>query len=98
MLSKVMQRARAGYAYYRFPESDMSKRATLVSRDMICLVAFDFVLRIIFRRVMSMSFVNKIPGMDRDNRSRHATRFGIPTHVITDFEPHGHLSNFTIFL
>jgi hypothetical protein len=33
------------------------ERATLVGRDMIGFVAFDFVLRIVFRSVMDMTFV-----------------------------------------
>ena len=33
------------------------ERAALVGRDMIGFVAFDFVLRIVFRSVMDMTFV-----------------------------------------
>ena len=43
------------------------ERAALVGRDMIGFVAFDFVLRIVFRSVMDMTFVIKVRGMDDDD-------------------------------
>lgn len=88
-----MQRARAGHAYYRFPESDTSKHATLVRRNMISLVAFDFVLGIIFRCVMGMTLVVEVAGMNLDDRPRYPARLGIPAHVIADFEPLRHITN-----
>ena len=81
---------------YCSPESDMPECATLVSRDMIGLVALDFVLRIVFRRMMRIAFVIKVPGMDLDDCSRHPPCLGIPAHLIADFEPLYHLMNSTL--
>lgn len=88
-----MQHARTGTACYRIPESGAFKRATLMSRDMLGLVAFNFILGIIFRRVMSMTFVVEVAGMNLDDRARYPSRLRIPAHVIADFELLGHLPN-----
>lgn len=52
----------------------MPESAALVSRDVIRLVALDFVLRIIFGSVMRMALVVKIAGMNPDNRPRRLPR------------------------
>lgn len=57
-----------------------------VSRDVVRLVAFDFILRIVRRGVMRVAFVEKILGVDGDDLSRHPTGLGIPAYVIPDFE------------
>jgi hypothetical protein len=71
----------------------MFERATLVGRDMIGFVAFDFVLRIVFRSVMDMTFVIKVRGMDGDDRPCHTASFGIPAYVIAYRESPIHLSD-----
>ena len=43
------------------------KRAAFVGRDMIGLVALDFVLRIVLRSVMHMTLVVEICGVDSDD-------------------------------
>ena len=43
------------------------ERPALMGRDMIGFVAFDFVLRIVFRSVMDITFVIKVRGMDSDD-------------------------------
>ena len=62
-----------------------------VGRDMIGFVAFDFVLRIVFRSVMDMTFVIKVRGMDGDDGPCHAAGFGIPAYMIAYLESPTHL-------
>ena len=62
------------------------ERVTLVGRHMIGFVAFDFVLRIVFRSVMDMTFVIKVRGMDGDDGPRHTASFGIPAYTIAYLE------------
>ena len=57
-----------------------------VSRDVVGLVAFDFILRIVGRGVMRVAFVEKVLGMDGDDLPRHPTGLGIPAYVIPDLE------------
>jgi len=47
----------------------MTKGLAFVSSDMISLVAFDFVLRVICRGMVRVPFVLEIPGVNLDNRS-----------------------------
>src|SRR6516225_12091391 len=67
------------------------RRAAFVGRDMIGLVALDFVLRIVFRSVMHMTLVVEIRGVDGDDGPRHPACFRIPAYMIADLEPLGHL-------
>src|SRR5215469_11910542 len=69
------------------------ERAALVGRDMIGFVAFDFVLRIVFRSVMDMTFVIKVHGIDGDDGPCHAASFGIPAYMIAYLESLIHLSD-----
>jgi hypothetical protein len=69
----------------------MFKGTALMGCDMIGLVAFDFILRIVFRGVTHMTLVVKILGVDGGDRPRHPTGLGIPAYVIADLESLGHL-------
>jgi hypothetical protein len=62
------------------------KRAAFVGRDMIGLVALDFVLRIVFRSVMHMTLVVEIRGVDGDDGPRHPACFRIPAYMIADLK------------
>lgn len=74
------------------PESGMPESTALVRRNVLGLVALDFVLRVIFRRMMRMTFVIEIAGMNPDDRARYPSRLRIPAHVIADFESLGHIT------
>jgi hypothetical protein len=67
------------------------KGTALVGGNMIGLVAFDFILGIVFRGVMHMTFVVKISGVDRDNNPRHSACLGIPAYMIANLERLSHL-------
>jgi hypothetical protein len=62
-----------------------------VGGDMVGLVALDFVLGIIIRGMVDMSLVVEVFGVDRNNGARYPAGFGVPTHMIADFESLGHL-------
>ena len=66
--------------------SGMIERTALMSRDMIGLIALDFVLRIVLGSVMGMSFIVEIAHMNLDDLSRYVASLGIPAHVIADLE------------
>jgi hypothetical protein len=55
-------------------------------RDMLSLAALDFILRIVLARVMGISLVVNVFGMNFDDRAADVARFRIPGHVIADFE------------
>lgn len=66
--------------------SGLFEGAALMGGDMVGLVAFDFVLGIVFRGVVSMAFVGKILGVDGDDSARHQARLGIPSYMIADLK------------
>jgi hypothetical protein len=72
------------------PSSGLAQRAALVGRDVIGLVAFDLVLRIILRAVMDVTLVVEVAGVNGDNGPRDAAGLGIPTDVIADLESFRH--------
>jgi hypothetical protein len=67
------------------------KSAAFMGGDVIGLIAFDFVLGIIFRCVMDMTLVIEVSGMDGDDRPGYPTSLGIPAHVFADLEPFSHI-------
>ena len=69
----------------------MFKGTTLMGRDMIGLVALDFVLGVIFRSVMDMALVVEVRRVDGDDGPCHAASFGIPAHMIAYLEFPSHL-------
>src|SRR5580692_2766403 len=67
--------------------------AALVGRDMIALVAFDLILRIVRRGVMHITLIVEVAGVDGNDRSRNMTGLGVPSHMIADLELVGHRVN-----
>ena len=59
---------------------------TFVQSDVIGLVAFDLVLRIILARVVDIAFVVHVARMHPHDMAADPAGFGIPTYVIADFE------------
>jgi hypothetical protein len=62
------------------------KRAAFMGRDVICLVALDFVLRIVFRGAMHMTLVVEVSAVDGNNGARHPASLGIPANMIAKLE------------
>ena len=58
--------------------------------DVIGLVAFDFILGVVFRGVTPMTLVVKIFGVDGDNSPRDPTRLGLPVYLIANLERFSH--------
>src|SRR3546814_9288653 len=69
-----------------FPEC-----AALVGGDVVGPVAFDLVLRIIRRRVMSVTLVIEVAVVDFHDRAADVAGFRIPGDVIADFQSAGHV-------
>ena len=63
---------------------------TLVHSDVISLVAPNLVLRVVLARMMNIAFVIHVARMHLHDMAADSASFGIPTHVIADFEclPH----------
>lgn len=59
-------------------------------RDMVGLVAFDFILRFIRVGVMCVPFVVDVLHMDLDDPATDTSGLGIPAHVVADFEAFRH--------
>lgn len=53
---------------------------------MVCFVALDFVLRVVPTRVVDITLIVSVARMHPNDTTTDPTRFGIPGHVITDFE------------
>lgn len=68
----------------------VSKRIAFVRGYVVGLVAFDFILGIIFGRMMRMPLVVKIFGMDSDDRAGDPAGLGVPADMIPHFEIPGH--------
>lgn len=64
----------------------MPKCLAFVSRNVIGLVALDFVLWVLFRGTVRVPLVVEIFGMNRDDDAADPAGFGIPADVITHFE------------
>jgi hypothetical protein len=102
-LSKLFETS-IGMAYgeerklHTSPSSRVLENTALVGRDMISLVAFDFILRFVHRCVMHMAFVVEVAGPNTNDRARHPTGLGIPAHVISNLEPPSHLGHSSSFL
>lgn len=62
----------------------------LMQGDMIGLVAFNLVLRVVLTRMMDIAFVVHIARMHPDDMTANPAGFGIPTYVISDFEDRCH--------
>ena len=60
--------------------------STLVQSEVIGLVAFDLVLRIILARMMDITFVVHVARMHSHDPAADSASLGIPTYVIADFE------------
>ena len=58
--------------------------------DMLGLAALDLILGIVLVRVMGMSLVVNVFGMNFDDRAAHMARLRIAGHVIADFETFRH--------
>jgi hypothetical protein len=71
----------------------MPQGFTHMQSDMIGLVAFDLVLRIILARMMDVAFVVHVARMDPHDTAADPASFGIPTYVIADFEFLCHVFN-----
>jgi hypothetical protein len=61
-----------------------------MQRDVSGLIAFDFVLRLLFTRVMDIAFVVHVFGVHARDFAADPASFRIPTHVIANFELLGH--------
>src|SRR5690242_10858110 len=69
---------------HALPSLGMIKSAALMGRDMVGLVALDFILRIVRRGVAHMTLVIEIMGVNGDDGSRDSTGLGIPSDMIAD--------------
>src|SRR5271157_1309910 len=63
-----------------------SQRRAFVHRDVVGLIALDFILRIIRSGVVYVSLVINICCMHRNDLAADAPGFRVPGHVIADFE------------
>ena len=66
---------------------------TFMRRDMLCLGALDFILRVLLARAVGMSFVIKILGVYLDDCAADVPGFRVPRHVIADLESFFHYEN-----
>ena len=62
------------------------QRRTLVEGDMLGLAALDLVLRRFGARMMRIAVNVEIACMDASDRAADTPGFGIPAHMVTDFE------------
>ena len=69
---------------------DLVQRRALVHGDVLGLVAFDLILRLIFARVAWMSLLLGVAGVDLDDPAAHMPGLRVPTDVIADFELRAH--------
>src|SRR3569623_1115970 len=73
--------------------SHQFKSPALVGRDMIGLVALDFVLGTLLRGTMRVTFIIEVLCVDGNDGPRHPARFGMPAYMIADLESFSHVAN-----
>jgi hypothetical protein len=66
------------------------QRPSLMQGDMIGLVAFDLILRILRARVMDVTLVVHVFPVHALDGAAHPAGLGIPAHVIADLKCFGH--------
>src|SRR6185312_14300072 len=71
--------------------AQVPKHAAPVRGDVIRLVAFDLVLRVVLRGAVHMTLVIEVAGMDGDHSARDVACLGVPADVIADLELPTHL-------
>jgi hypothetical protein len=76
----------AATPHFHTRESDNMQCPGLVQRDVIGLVAFDLILRVLFARMMSVAFVVHVARMYLHDVAADPARFRIPGNVIANFE------------
>jgi hypothetical protein len=59
--------------------------------DMVCLVTFDFIFRLVFAGMTRMSLIFRVVRMNSDNPAANMPSFRIPSNVIANFETFSHL-------
>ncbi len=64
----------------------MPQCPALVHSNVICLVAFDLVLRLVLARMVDITFVVHVARMHAHDMTPDPAGFGIPTYVIANFE------------
>jgi hypothetical protein len=72
------------------PLTQSPQRPAFMQGDMRRFIAFNFVLRLIFARVMDIAFVVDVFGVHPHNFPPHPACFRIPAYVIVNFELLGH--------
>jgi hypothetical protein len=60
------------------------QRAALVQGDVVGLVAFDLVLRLVPARVVDVALDLDVPRVHAQDMAAHAAGLGIPAHVVAD--------------
>ena len=69
---------------------EMPQRFGFVQRDVLGLIAFDFILRLLLARMMFVAFVVHIAGVHLDDVAADVARFRVPSHVVANFEFRAH--------
>jgi hypothetical protein len=70
--------------------AETPQRPAFMQSDVSGFIAFDFVLRLLFARVMDVAFIIHIFGVHAHDFAAHPAGFRIPTYMIADFKPLGH--------
>jgi hypothetical protein len=71
--------------------AELCQSPPFMHRDVIRLVAFDLVLRLVFAGVVDIPFEIHVPNMNLDDPAADMPRLGIPGDVIADLEAPAHL-------
>lgn len=72
------------------PSFDPMERCTLVGGDMFGGVTLDLVLRIVGVRMVRVTLVVEITGVDLDDPAADLSGLGIPTDMVVHLEVRGH--------
>ena len=81
------------YGIRSFSCFPMQRRA-FVHRDVVALIALNFILRVILACMMRIALVSKVRCVRLNNLSRDVPSLRVPSNVIADFEFVRHGSSF----
>lgn len=66
--------------------TQFSQRRAFVERDVVGLVALDFILWRVLARVMGVTLVSNVSCVHPDDRAANVPGLGVPGHMIANFE------------
>lgn len=77
-------------AFFRHGLVDLVQRRAFVHGDVLGFIAFDCILRVGHRRMVRVTLVLEVLGVDSGNRAAYRAGLRVPAHMVANLEFRGH--------